>query len=141
MRSAGIATIALSVAFVVGPIHAAEHATVGRDGVVATDHPLASRAGIEVLQRGGNAVDAACAAAFALGVVNPAGSGLGGGGFALIRTSNGSPPVALDFRETAPAAATRDMFVSAGTKQASHIGGLAVGVPGEVRGFADAVAR
>ncbi len=114
-----------------------------KNGVVAADHPLASAAGVTVLHQGGNAVDAACAAAFALGVVNPAGSGVGGGGFMLVhRAGQAGPPVVLDFREVAPAAATRDMYIKKGVaRDASRRGGLAVGVPGEVRGCAEAVKR
>lgn len=78
-------------------------------GAVAADHALASEAGAEVLRAGGNAVDAAVAAALASGVVQPTGSGLGGGGFALVVTPAGDAWF-LDFREVAPAAATRDMF-------------------------------
>ena len=118
------------------------------NGVVATDHPLASRAGLEVLRAGGNAVDAACAAAFALGVVNPAGSGVGGGGFMMVRqgcapgAGCAGQPLVLDFREVAPAAASRDMYLNKGLPaDASRLGGLAVGVPGEVRGCAEAVKR
>ena len=116
------------------------------NGVVAADHPLASRAGLEVLRAGGNAVDAACATAFALGVVNPAGSGIGGGGFMIVyRAAEGKAgpaPVVIDFREVAPAAATRDMYLKKGlAKDASRLGGLAVGVPGEVKGCAVAVKR
>ena len=117
-------------------------------GVVAADHPLASRAGLEVLRAGGNAVDAACAAAFALGVVNPAGSGIGGGGFMVVHSAaagvskEAAAPVVIDFREVAPAAASRDMYLKKGVKpDASRLGGLAVGVPGEVMGCAVAVKR
>jgi gamma-glutamyltranspeptidase/glutathione hydrolase len=112
-----------------------------RQGAVASDHRLASLAGVEILRQGGNAVDAACATAFALGVVNPAGSGIGGGGFLLLRR-RGQAAVALDFRETAPAAASREMFRRAGVPvDASRVGGLAVAIPGEVRGCAEAVRR
>ncbi|MBK8479836.1 MAG: gamma-glutamyltransferase [Proteobacteria bacterium] len=114
----------------------------GTHGVVATDHPLASAAGLEVLRAGGNAIDAACAAMFALGIVNPAGSGLGGGGLLLLRPAGSEAPLALDFRETAPGAATREMFSRAGVDaEASAVGGLAVAVPGEVQGCATALAR
>jgi gamma-glutamyltranspeptidase/glutathione hydrolase len=105
---------------------------------VAADHALASACGAEVLERGGNAVDAAVAAALCAGVVQPAGSGLGGGGFALVHLPDG-PTVSLDFREVAPAAAARDMFVGEDGQVIdglSRAGGLAVAVPGEPRGLA-----
>src|SRR6476619_7074752 len=80
-------------------------------GVVAADNALASRAGAEVLAKGGNAVDAAVATTLALGVVSPAGSGLGGGGFLVFWSAREKRAYVLDFRETAPAAATRDMYL------------------------------
>jgi gamma-glutamyltranspeptidase/glutathione hydrolase len=111
-------------------------------GAVAADHELASRAGAEILAQGGNAVDAAIATALALGVVQPAGSGLGGGGFLLVRLKDGSVR-AIDFRETAPQRARPDMFVDPRTGKAdpqlSRRGGLAIGVPGEAAGFAQAL--
>jgi len=103
---------------------------------VAADHELASQAGLDVLRAGGNAVDAACAAAFALGVVNPQTSGIGGGGFLLYQPARG-PAVALDFRETAPAASARSMFAQVSSTE----GGLAVAVPGELAGCALAMRR
>ncbi len=103
-------------------------------GAVAADHPLASEAGAAMLRLGGNAVDAAVAAALSSGVVQPSGSGLGGGGFALVVQKDGTA-VFLDFRETAPAAATHDMFVSDGTS--SQEGGLAVATPSEALGLAE----
>jgi gamma-glutamyltranspeptidase/glutathione hydrolase len=105
-------------------------------GMVAADHRLGSAAGAEVLAAGGNAVDAVVAAALAVGVVQPAGSGLGGGGFAVVVQPNGEASV-LDFREEAPGAATREMYVMAGADDASRIGGLAVGVPGEAAGLVE----
>jgi len=107
---------------------------LGRGGMVASDHVLASQAGQSVLAKGGNAVDAAVATAFASGVVQPAGSGLGGGGFAVIVTPDGKREV-LDFREVAPAKSHRDMYVEATQDKASRIGGLANAVPGEARGL------
>ncbi len=114
-----------------------------RGGMVATDHRLASAAGAEVLAAGGNAVDAVVAAALAAGVVQPAGSGLGGGGFAVVDGPERTP-VVLDFREVAPAAADRDIFVRAeaeGIADASQTGGLAVAVPAEGLGLAELHAR
>jgi len=111
--------------------------------MVAADHRLASQAGIEMLQRGGNAVDAGVATAFALGVVNPSSCGIGGGGFMLIYLGQSGRAVALDYRETAPAAATRDMFIRNGhaVPGLSLRGGLAVAVPGEVAGLAEVLSR
>jgi gamma-glutamyltranspeptidase/glutathione hydrolase len=107
-------------------------------GAVAADHVLASEAGAAVLRMGGNAVDAAVAAALSSGVVQPSGSGLGGGGFALVVTPKGESTF-LDFRETAPAAATHDMYLAAGTS--SRSGGLAVATPSEGLGLAELEAR
>jgi gamma-glutamyltranspeptidase/glutathione hydrolase len=110
--------------------------------LVAADHPLASRAGADVLAAGGNAVDAAVAAALSAGVVQPAGSGLGGGGFAVVHRA-GAPDTTLDFREVAPRSASRDMFVRDGVPDATGAqdGGTAVAVPGEPRGLAELVRR
>ncbi len=113
-----------------------------RDALVSSDHPLASRAGAEILAAGGNAVDAAVATALAAGVVQPAGSGLGGGGFAV--WVDGDERGVLDFREVAPSAAHRDMFLTPEGEvdpAASRVGGLAVGVPGEGIGLARLVAE
>lgn len=104
-------------------------------GAVSSDHPLASRAGASVLSRGGNAVDAAVATALAAGVVQPSASGLGGGGFALVVDAQGRTEV-MDFREVAPAAATRDMFALGDPPPSSRLGGLAVAVPSEGIGLA-----
>ncbi len=110
---------------------------------VASDHPLASAAGVAALKAGGNAVDAACATALVLGVVHPESSGIGGGGFAVVYTAKDGKVHALDFRERAPAALTAASFVKEGKviPGASARGGLAVGVPGEVRGLGELVRR
>lgn len=114
-----------------------------RDGAVATSHPLASEAGAAVLREGGNAVDAAVAAAFALGVVEPFSSGIGGGGFALVYLARERRVHVLDFRERAPAAATASMFLAGGAPvpERSRDGGLAVAVPGAVKGYAELARR
>jgi len=113
----------------------------GSHGMVVTGEAHAARAGHEMLARGGNAVDAAIATSFALGVTDPYHSGIGGGGFLLIRLASGEA-VALDAREMAPAAATRDMFLAPGVAEdASRTGPLAVGVPGLVAGAALALER
>ncbi|MDZ4683485.1 MAG: gamma-glutamyltransferase [Planctomycetaceae bacterium] len=107
-------------------------------GAVAADHPLASQAGVDVLQRGGNVIDAAVATALTLSVVRPASSGLGGGGFLVHWDAARKESVAWDYRETAPLAATADMYEQAavaGRKNASEHGGLAVAVPGHVPGL------
>jgi gamma-glutamyltranspeptidase / glutathione hydrolase len=109
-------------------------------GMVASVHPAATEAGIHVLKDGGNAVDAAVAVALTLGVVDGENSGIGGGCFILIHRSNGSL-VAIDGRETAPAAATRDMFIRKGKADTklSQTGALASGVPGALAAYEFAV--
>ncbi len=105
-------------------------------GMVVTVHPLATDAATKVMADGGNAIDAAVAAAFMLGVVDGHNSGVGGGCFMLIRTADGRT-IALDGREMAPAAATRDMFVRDGKADTSlsQTGALASGIPGSVAVF------
>src|SRR5438046_10397334 len=83
---------------------------VAPHAAVASDHPAASAAGVEALRAGGNAVDAACATALALGVTVPHSSGIGGGGFAVIYLAKDKKVVTLDFREKAPAAIKPEMF-------------------------------
>ncbi len=120
---------------------AASAPEVDPGGMVASAHVEATRAGAAMLAAGGNAVDAAVATSFALSVAEPYHSGIGGGGFLLIRLANGRV-LALDGREEAPAAATRDMFVAPGVPEdASRLGGLAVGVPGLVAALVEALER
>lgn len=110
---------------------------VAEHGMVASVHELASRAGVETMQAGGNAIDAAVATAFALAVVHPAAGNLGGGGFMLIRMKDGATHF-LDFREKAPAKATATMYQDAQGNvipNLSVIGYKAVGVPGSVKGL------
>ena len=105
--------------------------------MVVTDEEFGSQAGVEILKRGGNAVDAAVATAFALAVVEPAAGNIGGGGFMLIRLADGKTSF-LDYRETAPGKATRDMYLGKDGKldeEASVIGYRSVAVPGTVAGL------
>src|SRR5438552_13842424 len=111
----------------------------GRQAMVVSGHPLASDVGVEILRRGGNAVDAAVAVAFALAVVEPVAGNIGGGGFMLIRDPGGTVR-ALDYREAAPRRATPGMYVdSTGKPAASSLTGhLSVAVPGSVAGLWEA---
>jgi gamma-glutamyltranspeptidase/glutathione hydrolase len=110
-----------------------------KSGVIASAHPLASEVGVEILKKGGNAVDAAVATAFALGVVEPNASGIGGGGFMLIYLPKAldAKVVAIDYRAMAPAKATAAMFLRRGQVQVDQmkIGPRSVGVPGTVAGL------
>ena len=117
------------------PACAAESAAATK-GVVATVHPLATDAAVEALGQGGNALDAAVAAALTLGVVDGYNSGIGGGCLVVARLADGRL-VAVDGRETAPAAATRDMYLSGGKPQPelSKTGPLASGVPGALAAY------
>src|SRR5580698_6841128 len=106
-------------------------------GMVATDEELGSQAGVEILKRGGNAVDGAVAVAFALAVVEPAAGNIGGGGFMLARMADGRTTF-FDYREVAPAKATRDMYIKTDRtldKELSVIGYKSVAVPGTVAGL------
>jgi gamma-glutamyltranspeptidase/glutathione hydrolase len=108
----------------------------GTRGMVVTPHPAATAAGVRVLERGGNAVDAAIAAGFAVAVTQPQSTGIGGGAFLLVRFADGRA-VAIDARETAPAAAHADLYTRPGVApDAARLGGLAVATPGLVAGFA-----
>jgi gamma-glutamyltranspeptidase/glutathione hydrolase len=114
----------------VRPLHA-------RHAIVASVHELASRAGVDIMQAGGNAVDAAVATGFALAVVHPEAGNLGGGGFMLIRMADGATHF-VDYREKAPAAATANMYLDPQGKvigDASIVGYKAIGVPGSVAGM------
>src|SRR5579871_2359349 len=111
--------------------------------LVISDSAIASRVGAEILRQGGNAVDAAVATGFALAVTHPAAGNIGGGGFMLVRMADGKA-VALDFRETAPKAASRDMYLDGAGKvvpSSSLIGYKASGVPGTVAGLFEAHRR
>src|SRR5207248_2639909 len=111
---------------------AGKGAATFRHGAVVSVSPPASDVGAAVLQKGGNAVDAAVATAFALAVTYPAAGNVGGGGFMVVHPPKGrGSPTVFEYRETAPAAATADMFV----KNADYLSAKAVGVPGTVRGL------
>ena len=114
-------------------------------GLVTSAHELASRAGLEILQKGGNAIDAAVATGLALTATFPFAGNIGGGGFMLIHLADGRD-VAIDYRETAPASASRDMYVDPSGKLrqgpgSSTVGWKASGVPGTVAGFALALEK
>lgn len=134
-----LAAFALASAFAQSPVNLYGRAAQGTRGVVAAAKPEASQVGVDILKKGGNAVDAAVATAFALGVLEPNASGLGGGGFMIIKMAKMKEAVVIDFRETAPAAATADMYKFGEDGKivgnASVEGGLAVGVPGELAGL------
>jgi len=110
----------------------------GQKGMVSTSHPLASETGIEILKQGGNAVDAAVAIAFVLGVVEQYSSGIGGGSLILIRLADTGEVLSVDARETAPLKSNRDMYLRDGKAipGLSRTGVLAGGVPGTVAGLA-----
>ncbi len=111
---------------------------------IASAYPLASEAGFEILAAGGNAFDAAVAVSAALSVVEPRGSGLGGGGFYLLHRASDGHEVLIDAREVAPAAATRDMFLDSAGKPIpgrSTETALAAGIPGEAAAFAHLAAK
>jgi gamma-glutamyltranspeptidase / glutathione hydrolase len=118
---------------------AAREPVRGRRGMVASTNEVASRVGVDIMKRGGNAVDAAIAVAFALAVTHPAAGNLGGGGFMMIRLRDGRT-TAIDYREMAPAAAHRDVYLDKNGsliegEGGSLIGYRAAGVPGTVRGM------
>jgi len=109
----------------------------GRSGAVVSAHPLASKVGRDILQQGGNAIDAAIATQLALAVVYPGAGNIGGGGFLIAHLADGRN-IALDYREKAPGAATRDMYLDAKGNprlDLSQDGHLAAGVPGTVAGL------
>ncbi len=124
------------------PYSADEAPVMAQAGMVVSTDEYASAVGSEVLKAGGNAVDAAIATSFALAVVNPEAGNIGGGGFMVVRLADGTT-AALDYRERAPLAASRDMYLDEAGElsEASTVGHLAVGVPGVVAGLWEAHRR
>jgi gamma-glutamyltranspeptidase/glutathione hydrolase len=121
------------------PVSIAREPVRARHGMVASTNEVASRVGVDIMKRGGNAVDAAIAVAFALAVTHPAAGNLGGGGFMMIRLKDGRT-TAIDYREMAPGAAHRDVYLDKNGnliegEGGSLVGYRAAGVPGTVRGM------
>ncbi|UES48890.1 gamma-glutamyltransferase [Roseibium aggregatum] len=154
LLKSSFAAVSLATAFVVGiaaplaaqdsPIYSLKdrfQPETAQNGMVASQEAVASRVGVDILKKGGNAVDAAIATGFALAVTLPRAGNLGGGGFMMIHLADSGDTKALDYREMAPAAAFKDMFLGEDGEpdnQKSRFSGLAVGVPGTVAGFAEA---
>jgi gamma-glutamyltranspeptidase/glutathione hydrolase len=128
-----VTLIAAGMAIVPAPqAQAADEPTLAEHGMVVSVSAPAADVGRDILKKGGNAVDAAIATEFALAVTYPAAGNIGGGGFMLVYPGKGAEPVVIEYRETAPAAATKTMF----SKDDSWYGHKPVGVPGTVRGMA-----
>ena len=143
-RACSILLIFLIAASVPAPSRAASREPVhARHGIVASTSEIASRVGVDIMKRGGNAIDAAVAVGLALAVAWPSAGNLGGGGFMMIRRANGDTEI-IDYRERAPLAASRDMYLDKDgnvIKDASMVGHKAVGVPGTVAGLSMALKR
>ncbi|KAJ2866207.1 hypothetical protein FB639_005040, partial [Coemansia asiatica] len=149
-RIVGVGAAAIAILTFVGGLYALalnhkgamQRSTLikAKHGAVATDEPHCSTIGVDVLREGGNAVDAAVASTLCIGLLQAHSSGIGGGGFMLVRPSDASePPVLFDFRETAGSTAAEDMFANNITL--AQVGGLSVGVPGEIAGLYRAHSR
>ena len=120
------------------------HAAFGEQGMVVAQEKLAARIGTEILRQGGNAIDAAVATGFALAVTYPRAGNIGGGGFMVIHLRQRNEDVAIDYREAAPAAITKDIFLGADGKpdnNKSRNSALAIGAPGTVAGLALALEK
>ena len=138
--------LALAVSLLIAPAHGRDTtpSVPSSDAAVASAHPVATEAGIEILTAGGNAFDAAIAVAATLAVVEPTGSGLGGGGFFLLHRNDGDHNVMVDAREMAPANASETMYLDSNgmpVPQASIDGPLAAGIPGLAAGLAHLASR
>ena len=141
--------IALSILLILGFTATTQASQIfspieAKNGMVVTSEPLATQIGVNILKQGGNAIDAAVAVGFAMAVTYPRAGNIGGGGFMLIHSAKTGQVVAIDYRETAPALAHRDMFLNkAGDvdNQLSRFSHLSAGVPGTVAGFALALEK
>ncbi|KXH26053.1 gamma-glutamyltranspeptidase [Colletotrichum nymphaeae SA-01] len=131
LTSAALAQLLLGIT-IQSTLAAPSHSTTPKLGAVASESDICSKIGTELLKKGGNAADATVGTVLCVGVVGMYHSGIGGGGFMLVRSSNGTYEF-IDFRETAPAAAYENMYTN--NTRASLYGGLASGVPGELRGL------
>src|SRR5262245_8789677 len=117
----------------------AEHGLLARHGMVVAQEARAAHIGVEMLEKGGNAVDAAVAVGFAMAVTYPRAGNIGGGGYMVIHLARPNRQIAIDYREIAPKATTRDMFLNEDGKpdsRKSRDSALAIGVPGTVAGLA-----
>ena len=122
----------------------AAHAVLAEHGMVVAQEKIGAQIGADILRQGGNAVDAAVATGFALAVTSPRAGNIGGGGFMIIHSADSHEDVAIDYRETAPAATTRDIFLGADGKPdiaKSRDSALSIGVPGTVAGLALALEK
>ncbi|MDO8365917.1 MAG: gamma-glutamyltransferase [Saprospiraceae bacterium] len=141
-------TLPLFTAFLLAPFfclaqllpfpYAIQKEATGDTAMVVSAHPLATKVGLDILKKGGNAIDAAVAMQFALAVVYPQAGNIGGGGFLIYRDAKGKKTLALDYREIAPAAATEKMYLDSAEnviQNKSRLGALACGVPGTVDGM------
>ena len=131
------ATVFADPASIISP-YATARPVIAAHGMVVSQEAEASRVGLDVLKRGGNAVDAAVAVGFALAVTLPRAGNIGGGGFMLIHRADRNQTIAIDYREVAPAATTKDVFLDANGEAdpfKSRFSGLAIGVPGTVAGL------
>ena len=139
LRRIGPLVLIIALVFNSTALAAAREPVRAKRGMVASTNEVASQVGVDIMKRGGNAVDAAIAVAFALQVTHPAAGNLGGGGFMMIRLKDGTT-TAIDYREMAPAAAHRDVYLDKNGnliegEGGSLVGYRAAGVPGTVRGM------
>lgn len=157
MRNLLIGLIAISIPVLMAPISVAQeaagahalvtydyahHPVISRGGIVSAEDSIAAAVGRDILSKGGNAVDAAVATGFALAVTHPDAGNLGGGGFMLVYIAETQETVAIDFREMAPAEASRDMYLNAAGEvdnQRAQYSHLSAGVPGTVMGLLEAL--